>query len=78
MYKYTVEIVNYKCRAEIQYHSFEDACMMYLECRESADSGHIMDNETGEILCYFRGTHRPDLGDHIECFYSNEYKRLVE
>lgn len=77
MYKYTVEIVDYKCHAEIQYCSFEDACAMYHEYVDGADSGHIMDNETGEILCYFRNTYRPDLGNHFERFYSTEYARLV-
>lgn len=56
MKKYKVEMFSAGLDAEMNVADYAEAEVIYCRMKESDvyDSGHIMDNETGEVYAFFR------------------------
>ena len=56
MKKYKVEMFSAGLDAEMNVADYAEAEVIYCRMRESEvyDSGHIVDNETGEVYAFFR------------------------
>ena len=54
-YPYRVEVFSYEKVIDVQCADWETASTTYQEYMESLDfsRGHVVDNETGEVLMYF-------------------------